>query len=262
MVEDEIPLSGGNVNAGVVRIGNTVRRHPGHASHAVHMLLQHLESRHFRGSPKLLGMDEQGREILSFIDGEAGRWPAIWASEVALITSAQLLRDYHDLTMDLVASSETWIYEYPDRARHEVICHNDYGAYNIIFKDMKAVGIIDFDLAGPGPRLKDVAYAVYWMAPLSLNSEDMQLFAEADLQAGSRRLKLFCEHYGVAADEHLLEMVEEALCLMGDEAHVTRMVGEAAAAKLVAEGHLLGWQGEVKSFRENKYRLAHNIGLL
>ena len=127
---------------------------------------------------------------------------------------------------------------------------------------MKAVGIIDFDLAGPGPRLKDVAYAVYWMAPLSLNSEDMQLFAEADLQAGSRRLKLLCEHYGVAADEHLLEMVEEALCLMGDEAHVTRMVGEAAAAKLVAEGHLLGWQGEVKSFRENKYRLAHNIGLL
>ncbi len=231
MDEQEMPLAGGNVNTGVVRVGNTVRRQPGHASRAVHRLLRHLEGKHFGGSPKLLGMDEQGREMLSFIDGEAGQWPAIWDSEVALTTSAQLLRSYHDLTIDLVASKANWVGEYPDRARHEVICHNDYGAYNIVFKDLKAVGIIDFDLAGPGPRLKDVAYAAYWMTPLSLSATDMQPHAEADLLTGSRRLKLFCECYGIAADEHLLEMVEEVLCLMGDEAHVTRMVGEAAAAK-------------------------------
>lgn len=191
MMEQEIPLSGGNVNAGVVRIGDTVRRHPGRARKAVHVLLQYLESRHFSGSPKLLGMDEQGREMLSFIDGEAGQWPAIWASEDALMSSARLLRSYHDHTIDLIASNETWVYEYPDRARHEVICHNDFGAYNIVFKDLQAVGIIDFDLAGPGPRLKDVAYAAYWMTPLSLNSEDMLPFAEADLREGSRRLKSF-----------------------------------------------------------------------
>lgn len=261
MDEQEIPLSGGNVNAGVVRVGNTVRRHPGRAGHAVHSLLRHLESKHFHGSPKLLGMDEQGREMLSFIDGEAGQWPAIWESEDALITSAQLLRRYHDLTMDLVASTTGWVYEYPDRAKHEVICHNDYGAYNIVFKDMKAVGIIDFDLAGPGPRLKDAAYAAYWMTPLSLSATDMQPFAEADLQARSRRLKLFCRCYGIAADERLLEMIEEVLCLMGDEAYVTRMVGEAAVAKLEAEGHLSGWQGEATSFRQNKHRFAHSLRL-
>jgi hypothetical protein len=206
-------------------------------------------------------MDEQGREILSFIEGEAGQWPAIWAGESALITSAQLLKSYHDLTTDLMASDAVWAYEYPDRSKHEVICHNDYAAYNIVFKEMKAAGMIDFDLAGPGPRLKDVAYAAYWMTPLSLCDTDMQPFAEADLQAGSPRLKLFCECYGIAADVHLLEMIDEVLCLMGDEAHVTRMVGDAAAAKLAAEGHLHVWQREARSFHANKHRLAHNFGL-
>jgi hypothetical protein len=261
MVEQEIPLSGGNVNAGVVRVGNTVRRHPGHASQAVHMLLQHLDSKHFQGSPKLLGMDEQGREMLSFIQGEAGQWPAIWISEDALVTSALLLKNYHNLTVDLVASNASWAYAHPDRTRHEVICHNDYGAYNIVFKDMKAVGIIDFDLAGPGPRLKDVAYAAYWMTPLSLNTDDMRPFAEADLLARSRRLKLFCASYGVPADTNLLDMIREVLRLMGDEAHATRMVGEAAAAKLIADGHLAGWRGEAKSFMENRQRLAQSIGI-
>lgn len=261
MDQQEIPLSGGNVNAGVVRVGDTVRRHPSNASEAVHALLRHLEGKHFSGSPKLLGMDEQGREILSFIEGEAGQWPAIWSSEDALMTSAQLLRRYHDLTFELVNANLPWIYEYPDRAKHEVICHNDFGAYNIIFKDMHAASIIDFDLAGPGPRLKDVAYGAYWMTPLSLNAEDMRPFAEADLCAGSRRLKLFCDCYGIAADENLLNMIGEVVRLMGDEAHATRVVGATAAAKLIAEGHLDGWRGEAKSFEENKHRLTQSLGL-
>jgi aminoglycoside phosphotransferase (APT) family kinase protein len=207
-------------------------------------------------------MDEQGREMLSFIDGDAGQWPAIWDGEDALTTSARLLRSYHDATTDLVDSNEAWVYAHPDRARHEVICHNDFGAYNIVFKAMQAVGVIDFDLAGPGPRLKDVAYAAYWMTPLSLNSDDMRPFAEADLQAGSRRLQLFCEGYGIAADEALLEMIGEVLRLMGDEVYVRKMVGELATAKLIADGHLLGWRDEAASFQHNRHRLAHSLGLL
>lgn len=261
MVEQEISLPGGNVNAGVVRVGNTVRRHPGRAGHAVHALLRHLESLHFHDSPKLLGIDEQGREILSFIEGEAGQWPAIWASEIALTSSARLLRRYHDATIDLVGSNEAWVYEYPDHARHEVICHNDFGAYNIVFKGMQAVGIIDFDLAGPGPRLKDVAYAAYWMTPLSLNNKDMLPFAEADLQSGSRRLKMFCACYEITADENLLEMIGEVLTLMGDEAHVEKMVGEAAVARLIADGHLAGWRSEAQAFQDNKLRLAQSLGI-
>ena len=31
--------------------------------------------------------------------------------------------------------------------------------------------LIDFDLAGPGPRLRDIAYAAYWLTPLSFYSD-------------------------------------------------------------------------------------------
>jgi hypothetical protein len=261
MSDTEIPLSGGNVNVGVIRVGNTVRRHPGKASAATHALLRHLADQSFSGSPKLLGVDEKGREILTFIEGSAGQWPAIWSNQIALESAATLLRRYHDSTTALVGQVEGWVYQYPDTGRHEVICHNDYGAYNIVFQEMKAVGVIDFDLAGPGPRLKDIAYGAYWMTPLSLNAEDMRPFAEADLKAKSRRLRQFCESYGIEADKRLIDMIEEVLWLMGDEEHAKRVVGEAAAAKLIAEGHLVGWRGEAESFARHRNLLLTSLGI-
>ena len=43
MDEEEIPLTGGNVNLDVVRAGNTVRRSTTVISPTVHQLLLHLE---------------------------------------------------------------------------------------------------------------------------------------------------------------------------------------------------------------------------
>ena len=71
----EQPLSGGNTNSGVVRIGATVRRGQTAASPAVHQLLRHLEAKGFDGSPRFLGIDAEGREILSFIAGTTGIRP-------------------------------------------------------------------------------------------------------------------------------------------------------------------------------------------
>ena len=68
--------------------------------------------------------------------------------------------------------------------------------------------VIDFDLAGPGPRLWDVAYAAYWMTPLSFHADRHGgAYAQADFADGSRRLKLFCAGYGIPADRALLETV-------------------------------------------------------
>ncbi len=41
----------------------------------IHKLLQHLENKGFHYAPKFLGVDEKDREILSFIEGEAGNYP-------------------------------------------------------------------------------------------------------------------------------------------------------------------------------------------
>ncbi|WP_280383577.1 hypothetical protein [Nocardia wallacei] len=62
----EIPLSGGFVNR-VVRVDDTVRRDPGESAVFVHRLLRFLEERGWPGAPRFLGIDSQGREILTYI---------------------------------------------------------------------------------------------------------------------------------------------------------------------------------------------------
>ena len=66
----------GKVNT-VKRIGDTVRRPVQRWSPAVHSLLRHLEAVGFSGAPRFLGIDELGREILSFVSGEVALrpWP-------------------------------------------------------------------------------------------------------------------------------------------------------------------------------------------
>lgn len=212
MLEPEIALDGGNVNAGVVRVGDTVRRNLSRSSPTVHRLLLHIAAKGFKGSPRFLGIDDQKREILSYFDGEVGVHPCIWEEDDTLVADAELLRLYHDATEDFPASeSDDWTFSYPDRRRHEVICHNDFAPYNFVFRARIPYAVIDFDLAGPGPRLRDVAYAAYWMTPIAFSAPDMKPYAEADVGKGSERLKRFCAHYGVPADQALLDMLMEVL---------------------------------------------------
>jgi hypothetical protein len=266
MTENEALLAGGNVNPGVVRVGDTVRRGQTAASETVHELLRHLEAKGFAGSPRFLGVDEQGREILTYIGGSTGILPAVWQHDEPLVAAARLLREYHDATVDFVPSAPAaWAYRYPDPRRQEVVCHNDFAPYNFVYRESGGtpipVAVIDFDLVGPGPRLRDVAYAAYWMTPLSCHSGDRIAFAAADRAAGSWRLKLFCTTYGIPADRALLDMVEEVLAHMGNEAQVRQMIGEAATAKLKAEGHLAHWQQEAAAFGRQRPELEASLAL-
>jgi hypothetical protein len=49
----EIPLTGGRLTAGVVRVGDSVRRPMGLHSSFVHILLKRLEAVRFVGAPRL-----------------------------------------------------------------------------------------------------------------------------------------------------------------------------------------------------------------
>src|SRR3979490_123534 len=72
MTGTEIPLGGGNMSSGVVRVGAPVRRPAGPWTPAVHALLTHLHEAGFRGAPRPLGIDDRGREILTFVPGPGG----------------------------------------------------------------------------------------------------------------------------------------------------------------------------------------------
>lgn len=66
---DDITLEN-NEHRPIGRIGDTVRRPASWWTSAVHDLLKYLEAVGFKYSPRVLGFDEQGREILTFMEGE------------------------------------------------------------------------------------------------------------------------------------------------------------------------------------------------
>lgn len=81
----EVALVGGDGTEGVVRVGDTVRRPVGAHSALVHGVLGHLESVGFSGATRYLGLDEQGRDVLTYIPARSpfrpgqGVWPILSA---------------------------------------------------------------------------------------------------------------------------------------------------------------------------------------
>jgi len=254
--ENEEMLTGGNVSS-VYRLGDTVRRELKPDSPKFHKLLKHLENKGFSYAPKFLGIDEKGREILSFIEGEAGNYPLkeyMWSDDV-LIEIGKMLRLYHDSVSDF-SFDDSWKSIDNTPQKYEVLCHNDFAIYNIIFNHERPIGIIDYDVAGPGPRLWDIAYTLYTCVPLSrfYLSETGEKVYYNSLQHANRikqRVKLFFESYGDARKEDYLEMV--LLRLEGLCKTITRKAseGDIAFQKMIDEGHLEHYQNDIKFIREH-----------
>ena len=255
----ELELTGGNLSQ-VVRVGNTVRRSIKPWSAAIHGLLQHLEKKGFNASPRLLGIDEKGREILTYFEGEIGEGlPCLW-STATLTSAARLLREYHDATEGYISAAldDSWQFVYPDPEQHEVICHNDFAPYNLIFEQERPIALIDFDVAGPGPRLRDVAMGAYWFAPLSFSSE-FKGKSLHDLHSGGQRLRLFCRTYGLELNSALIDMVEEWLLFMGTFPVEQVEAGHEEYQILIDEGHVAHWRREYHAFREFRVHLEKNL---
>ncbi|MGP4062323.1 phosphotransferase [Halobacillus sp. H74] len=254
---NEEKLKGGNVS-NVYRAEDTVRRELKPDSFKIHKLLQHLESKGFDHAPKFLGIDERNRERLSFIEGEAGNYPLkkyMWSNDV-LKEIAHMLRLYHDAVSDFPSLNE-WapIDNTPDNI--EVLCHNDFAIYNIIFNHKQPVGIIDFDVAAPGPRLWDIAYTLYTCVPLSRlyhteTGEAVYYNPLHDAERVQRRVKLFFDYYGIEGMEKgFLEMV--LLRLEGLCKYMKRKAneGDIAFQKMIDDGHLEHYENEIKFINEH-----------
>lgn len=169
-----------------------MRRPCGPNSPFVERLLRHLEKTGFHGAPLHLGFDEEGREILTFIEGDVPSdcRDAIWSDE-QLSAIAELLRHFHDAT----SGSEV-------AGGGEVVCHNDFGPWNLVWRDDLPVGIIDYDNAATGARLDDLGYATWKALNLGLG--------DTPISEQRRRMTVFASAYGAISDSTLLAAIERA----------------------------------------------------
>jgi hypothetical protein len=206
-----VPLLGGMTNRGlVVRVGETVRRPRTAASPATEALLEHLGAVAFDGAPRFLGIDEQGRQVLSYIEGETvtAPYPAWALTDAALVSVVELLRGYHDAVAGFDAAAHSWANPVPPAFAGTVVTHNDANLDNVVFRDGRAVALIDFDLAAPGTRVWDVGAAARLWVPLR-RDDDID-----DARRGRvlERLQLVVDTYRLPAGERerLLEAVVAA----------------------------------------------------
>lgn len=212
----ETPLRGGRSTAGVVRINDTVRRPVRERAAFVHELLQHLDARGFAGAPRFLGIDDAGREMLSFIPGDVP--PDLGAfSDDQLAAAARLLRQLHDATTDCRL-----------RGGREIVCHGDAGPCNCVFVDGMPLAFIDFDCAQAGSRMEDVGYAAWFWTDIGND--------EISAAEQGRRVADFFEHYGLdsAGAIDAIALAQTALAARTDSAGVRQW---AEACRAWVESH-------------------------
>jgi hypothetical protein len=248
----EVLLYGGLTHAGrVSRVGNTVRRPRRPTSPSTWALLDHLERVGFDGAPRFLGVDDRGREVLSFIPGHAAIEPyQDWAlTDQALVSVAELLRRYHDAAASFDASGRNWPEFVPAEFREGLVSHNDPNLDNVIFSGGVAVGLIDFDLAGPGSAVWDVTCAARLWAPLRDEHD-----APEELRGRSLdRLRMFTDAYGLARRER--SRVVDAAIHTHERCY--RVVRAAVDGGHETFGRMWREGGEAKADRTRRWIASH-----
>jgi phosphotransferase family enzyme len=233
----EQPLTGGNFDGEVVRVGDTVRRRAGPWTPAVHALLRHLDQVGFVGAPRAHGLDERGREVLDFIPGEAGRIPMepYMRTDAVLTGVGRMLRALHDATAELVVpGAAAWRQAAADPGPTEVVCHNDWAPYNAVFREGRLVAFIDWDFARPGRRVWDLAWAALTWVPLWAG--------EAAGPRRASRLRLLCDAYGIVDRDEVVPAIRARVERTAAWIEGGAAAGDPVHVRLRDEGHAHGYR--------------------
>ena len=215
----ESSLPGGFVNA-VVRVGDTVRRPASARTKFVGELLRLLEAGGWRGAPRYLGPDDEGRDVLSYLDGHVAwesRQPASVSCDESLVTVARLVREFHDLTAGTSLAGD-----------QEVVCHNDLSPKNTVYQlsggELRPTAFIDWDLAAPGARIHDIAHVCWQYLDLGPSV--------TDVEEAARRMRLIVDSYELPDRQRLVSTILwwQDRCRRGIEAQAD--AGDVAMARL------------------------------
>lgn len=232
MVHPEQPLSGGNVSRGVVRVGDTVRKPATAATDSVLAFLTHLDNLGFDGAPRPMGRDELGRLTLEYVDGPLVHdLPLL--DRRALRRVGAVIRRLHDLSESFVPPpGARWDVVIPPD-EEVLICHHDLAPWNLVLGQDRWV-FIDWDSAGPGSRLWDLAYAAHGFVGMAPGN---------DASTDADRLAALVDGYGLADDDRLrlVGLLPRRVRSMFDLLVSGHSTGAQPWSRLYDEGHADHW---------------------
>lgn len=149
----EQPLEGGNMTPGVVRVEQTVRRPRGERAEFAAAAVTWLNAHGFPYAARYLGIDDAGRDIFEYVDGDTTEHPA-QRDERSYAVIGRILRELHTLTEGGAFVREG-----------SSLLHGDPGPFNVVCRDGMPVALIDWDSAHSGDPMVDVGYAAWtWCA--------------------------------------------------------------------------------------------------
>ncbi len=252
----EQQLDGGIANAGrVVRVGPHVLRPSSPHSGSIHAFLRAVRHAGFEGASLPVAIDEDGRERLVFIEGgvPVAPYPDWSESDTALASIARLLRGLHDAARGIDPQGLTWDDSLADPAGGTLVCHNDVCPENVVFRDGIAVALLDFEFAGPGRPVYDVAQLARLCVPIDDDFDQARLgWRPADRPA---RLRLVADAYGLDRDgrAELLTAMNDAIARI--EAAVRRRV-DAGDPNVIAMWNRTG--GSERYDRRRRWWIDHH----
>lgn len=237
-MEGEEVLAGGVANAGaVVRLGSQVLRPSNAHSESILAFLTRIRAAGFDGAPSPVGIEPDGRERLAFIPGDVALPPyPPWAqTDEALSSVAELLRGLHDASRQVDTHGMTWSPEMADDEGGPVVCHNDVCLENVVFRDGRAIALLDFDFAAPGRPAFDVAAFARMCVPVDDDVSAARLGWDESDRPG--RLRLVCDAYGLDAPgrSEVLSSLDEAIARGGQFLRRQLKAGHPGFVKMWAE---------------------------
>lgn len=224
---------------------------------AVHALLDYLEDAGFPYSPRVVGIDGSF-EILTYIDGESG--PQGWGKVVdenGLTAAARLLRQYHDTVAAWQPDQEpVWFTGQTGAGGPgEVVCHGDFGPWNIVWQGTSPVGLLDWEYANLASPRQDVAYALEYMVPFRSDEACVEGLRYPKPPNRRRRLELFAEAYGLSSVDGLVDDVVAVQRAGVDTVRQLAEKGHERQVAMVADGELERLQGHVDWTEQNRQLL-------
>jgi len=216
-------LPGGNVG-GAVRIGQTVRRAPGPWTTSVNALLCHVAERGLPCVPRVLGQDECGREILTFLPGRVVDVDKEMLTDGQLVSIMRWTRDFHEAVGDF-DDPGPWRFFTVDEP--EIVAHNDIAPYNVCFEGDRLVGVFDWDLAGPSTRLMELAFIAWNCVPLT---------RDVGAKQAAQRLELIASAYGGPTARQILDALPRRIRLMLDGIPLVAHAGDEGMRNLMNVG--------------------------